>query len=177
MGRLSVCFARMHAHQLLKIGYPRSSCQMGLGEIFKYAGDSRSMWSIWRSLRVAYPLSKPGKQVRTEIETTRTVAFLAPGMETGRRRASKFCTFYCPWERKVNCSFDCVLARRDGERFCVKTAGCVALRLWTVAISRIFTTCFCRKRRRPGQNNKSPRSKRKKKCMVQPCSPEMLHKL
>jgi len=46
-----------------------------------------------RSLYVTNPLSKPGKQVLTEIETTRTIVFLAPGVETGRRRASKFCTF------------------------------------------------------------------------------------
>jgi hypothetical protein len=46
-----------------------------------------------RSLHVTNPLSKPGKQVLTEIETTRTFVFLAPGVETGRRRASKFCTF------------------------------------------------------------------------------------
>lgn len=45
------------------------------------------------SLQVTNPLSKPGKQVLTEIETTRTIAFLAPGVATGRRRASKFCTF------------------------------------------------------------------------------------
>jgi len=46
-----------------------------------------------RSLHVTNPLRKPGKQVLTEIETARTIVFLAPGVETGRRRASKFCTF------------------------------------------------------------------------------------
>jgi hypothetical protein len=46
-----------------------------------------------RPLHVTNPLSKPGKQVLTEVETKRTVVFLAPGVETGRRRASKFCTF------------------------------------------------------------------------------------
>jgi hypothetical protein len=71
---------------------------MGLGEIVDSSKWTAEVNMVYRglemmSLRVTNPLSEPGKQVRTEIETTRTNVFLAPGVETGRRRASKFCTF------------------------------------------------------------------------------------
>jgi hypothetical protein len=58
------------------------------------------------SLHVTNPLSKPGKQVLTEIETARTIVFLAPGVETP---GVQILHVHCPRERKVCSSFDSVL--------------------------------------------------------------------
>jgi len=93
-----------------------------------------------KSLPVTNPLSKPGKQVLTEIETTRMIVFLAPGLETGRRRASKFCTFTAHGKEKyaaVSAAF-----WKGWRKVLYKDSGLHGSQLWPVAISGIFTTRF-----------------------------------